>query len=117
MANIISKNVLTFDELIKIRNKSDTINFRKWLHSESAGYSEDIIKAYVAAITKPTIMDRFSLKAIRFIIPNLVGLVNALGGIATSGIDSFVLLNLVNRKSPKIFLDNLVRVICPPRKK
>lgn len=117
LTSIISKNALTFEDLIRIRNKSDTINFRKWLHSESAVYSEDIIKAYVAAITKPTIMDRFSLKAIRFIIPNLVGLINAIGGLAASGIDSFVLPNLVNRKSPKVFLDNLVRVICPPRRK
>lgn len=117
LTNIISQNSLSFEDLLKIRNKPDTINFRKWLHYESADYSEDIIKAYVAAITKPTIIDRLSLKAIRFIIPNLVGLFNALGGLVTSGIDSFVLPGLVNRKSPKIFLDNLVRVICPPKKK
>lgn len=116
LSKVISQNALGFKELIKIRNKSDAINFREWLHSESTDYSEDIIKAYVAAISNTSVLDKFPSRAIRFIIPNIVGLFYAIGGLMVSGIDSFVLPKLFNRKNPKIFLDNLVRVICPQKK-
>lgn len=113
LSNIISNNGLSFEQLIKIRQKDDAKYFREWLQSESINSQEDIIKAYVGAISKPSAADKLPTRTIRFIIPNLVGLLNAAGGLVVSAVDSFLLPKLINHKNPKIFIDNLMQVVCP----
>lgn len=116
LAETILKGALTFKEIIKIREKSDAKYFREWLHTNSNSCQEDVVKAFVADITKPSIMEKFPIKVIRFGVPNLVGLLNPITGLALDAADSFILDRLVNKRNPKVFLDNLKRVILPPKR-
>lgn len=100
LLDLYSKNIISFDEILAIRNQSQAISFRYWIKEND--YDREQV---TRELLKPC-KSKLTSKLISFIFPNVVGLINPVAGISASAVDSFFLQMLKDKWNPKLFLDD-----------
>jgi hypothetical protein len=100
---LYKKGVIDIDDILKCRNKFSAGLFRTWFESED--YNEkDIVKILINNPTK----EKKATKLIRFLYPNIVGLISPISGVASAAIDSYLVSHLLNGWQPSLFLDDVL---------
>lgn len=110
----VRHGIFSTKDVLKIREKKNCSEFRKWLHSNASFElsdkdNQDIISAYIDALGKKDVIDKLPIKILRFVSTSLLGMIPFIGG-AASFIDSFVIDNLRTWK-PNIFIDDYKKQI------
>lgn len=111
----VAKGILPIQELLEIRNGSNARQFREWLRTERPHDSKDFVSAYIRALGKDTLADKFPVRLIRLAATSIVSLIpgvgGLLGGLAADTVDSFFVEKWLKGYSPKLFLDELQRIL------
>lgn len=107
----VEKEELTLSEIWKVRNSTKGKRFREWLREADTKSARDLEREYVEAISQNTLADSLPLRTMRFIITSLTGVLNPIVGLGTSVVDSFFLDKWLSGFSPKLFLDELQKLI------
>ena len=114
----VTAGELGFDKVWELRNTSEGSQFREWLRSAAPTDSRGLERAYVAAISKETVADKWPTKVIRIVITTAVGLIpgvgGLLGGIGAEVVDSLFVERWINGFSPKLFIDDLQKLAPAP---
>ncbi|TVP08472.1 hypothetical protein AYI73_01000 [Shewanella algae] len=97
---LYKKKALKMNDILNIRDKSDSCKFREWVNS--IDYSS--VDFYRKVLTQEQV--GLLSKISRFIYPNIVGAINPYLGIATSALDSFLLDKLYKNWHPNVFIDD-----------
>jgi len=111
---ILNKEI-DLKEVLMLKNSQDAEDFKKWFHETIKNNPHDIVKEAFAlhrSLIKDVKQPRFG--KLRFAVTNLLGIIPLVGGAIgalASSIDSFVISNMLKRKSPLYFLDDLYRII------
>jgi len=116
----ISKGEIALGNVWRLRNSRKGAEFREWLRNASPSDARDLERAYVASISQEARADKWPTKAIRFIITTAAGMIpgigGLLGGLGTEIAGSFFLDKWINGYSPKLFIDELQKLV-PSRKR
>tara|TARA_R110000796_G_scaffold248427_2_gene375193 strand:+ start:1678 stop:2895 length:1218 start_codon:yes stop_codon:yes gene_type:complete len=99
---LFKRNILSVDDVIKIRDSGQASIFRKWLKSNDFD-KEKLVSAVLKKKTKS-----IKASAVRFLYPTIIGLFNAPLGITASAIDSFFIPKLLDNWSPEVYLDEKI---------
>lgn len=97
---LFTDGVIAFDDILKIREKYSAKTFRSWIEDkeyDQVEVTKELLKPCKSTITS---------KAISFVYPNVIGLINPVAGIIASATDSFFLNLISNKWNPKLFLDD-----------
>lgn len=109
VASLVISGQLSFSDVCRIRRASGCVRFRRWLHSQSEEEpSEEIVSAYIDALSVPRLADRPIVKAARFLVTSALSLIPEIGevlGTAASLADSFVVDRILEGWTPDVFLD------------
>ncbi|WKC35501.1 SEC-C domain-containing protein [Ectopseudomonas chengduensis] len=101
--NLYLHKTISIEDIISLRNSISGKIFRKWY--ESTDYNqEEIIKTLVKQKKEKGIS-----KFIRFLYPNIAGIVNPILGPIASAADSFIIEKLLSGWSPSLFLDDTLK--------
>ncbi len=105
---IIDSHILSFDELVDIRNSTNGKRFRKWFHEtimkpEIELSSKNLIEVYLETFKKSQINDSNLFKVLKVATTISLGLLNPYVGIAASTID-FMFENILHGWRPSYFL-------------
>ena len=103
LGELYLNNILTIEDIIEFRDDFDGRLFRVWFSSTDY-HQEEIIR--VLLNKNPGKFQGTISKLLRWIIPELVELVNPFVGLAISGIDSFVIDKILAGWHPRMFLDD-----------
>jgi len=110
----IHNSEISFDDIWGIRNKPNSIQFRKWLREEGPRNSQEFIKAYVQTIERETMADKLPVRLLRLAVTTAAGLIpgigGLIGGLAADGIDSFFVDKWLQGYTPKLFLDEIKHI-------
>jgi len=113
----VEKGDLTLTEIWKIRHSTKGKKFREWLRKADIKSARDLERKYVEAISQNTLADSLPLRTMRFVITYLVGIIDPSIGIGSSIIDSFFIDNWLKGYSPKLFLDDLQKLVVEKKQK
>ncbi|CCK75723.1 hypothetical protein OLEAN_C15470 [Oleispira antarctica RB-8] len=101
--HLLKTNVLDIHDIVRFTASNESKFFRDWYTNEDISKEDIYLK--LMSNKKGGVLS----KGVRWLYPNIVGLVNpVLGGIA-SGIDSFIVEKIANGWSPNIFLDDFLK--------
>jgi len=107
----IEKGELAMAELLKTRNSSNGKNFREWLREADIKSARDLERAYVATLGQSSLVDSLPIRTMRFAITSIASVINPAVGLGSSVIDSFFLDKWLKGYSPKLFLDELQKLV------
>jgi hypothetical protein len=97
--NLYANNVISFNEILDIRDKTQARVFRLWIKEKDYDQNE-----VVKELLKPC-KSSINSRAISFIYPNIIGLLSPVAGIVAAATDSFFLKMVSDKWNPKLFLD------------
>jgi len=100
------KGIISMGEILEIRENFEGTLFRKWFHS--IDYQEDKFLQILLNKSKYSVRNLIS-KNIRWIYPNIVGLINPVVGMIASAVDSFIVEKIINGWHPSLFLDDILK--------
>jgi hypothetical protein len=113
----IAAGELSLSQVVELRDRPHSRDFRKWLRKADAKDARELERAYVEAISMPSLTDRLPVRAARFVITSIAGLLlPVLGGIAASAVDSFFVDRWLKGYSPSLLMDDIRRLQIPLRK-
>lgn len=101
---IYKSKIMTMDEIIKCRETYNGSIFRKWL--ESKDYDQDEL---LVALLNSSTRDKGFIKFLRWVYPNLAGLVNVFSGAAAAAFDSYIVNKIIDGWKPSFFLDDILK--------
>ena len=115
VGNAVINKKIDLKSVLNLENSNDAQDFKKWFHQVINTNPNDI-KKEAFKLHRTLIKDikdpKFS--KLRFAATNILGLIPGIGtilGLTSSAIESFVLSNILKRKSPLYFLDDLYKII------
>jgi|SRR5690554_369790 len=101
---LYSKNMISIEDILKCRQTFSGGVFRKWYASEN--YNEkEIVRSLINNKNKEKNITKF----IRFIYPNVAGLLSPVMGAAASAVDSYIVSRLLDGWKPSLFLDDVLK--------
>lgn len=103
----ISSGSMEFAEIMKLRQKKASREFRKWLRNARADDARDLERLYVSSLGNSAAYSSLPSRILRFIITTAVGIINPIAGPVASVVDSFFVEKWLDGYSPKLFLDEL----------
>jgi len=109
----LNSREINFRDIWRIRNKRISKRFRGWLRSAKSEESRDIERIYVESLGKKSFVESLPARLVSFAITTLVGAVNPPAGLAVETADSFFITEWMKGFSPKLFLDQLSRILPP----
>ena len=97
---------ITLEDILDIRNNIDGKLFRKWFEDVNYSYDETL----KALLNKPKLkMNEKLVKVTRTFLPDIVGLLNPVAGVASSVIDSYIIDKIIKGWHPSVFLDEKLK--------
>ena len=106
LAKLVIDGTIKFEQILELRNSVDGKKFRVWF--ESMDYDKNSVYEEIMKFNS-SISSNSWVKLIRWIYPNVMGLLNPIAGIATSAIDSYLIDKLLKGWHPNFFLDEKLR--------
>ncbi|MCA0763119.1 YecA family protein [Vibrio vulnificus] len=101
---LYKRDVITLDDIINYRNTFNGTIFRKWFASEN--YDEkEVVRTLINNESKEKSMSKF----IRFLYPNIAGILNPVLGAASSAFDSYIVGKVLDGWKPSLFLDDVLK--------
>ncbi len=100
---LVQEKFISVSKLIELRNNIHGKIFRDWYHSSN--YDMDVILSTLLVSNDKKPIE----KLLRWIYPNLFGLISPISGIASSLIDSYLLDNLKENWNPNLYLDDVLK--------
>jgi hypothetical protein len=97
--DLYTKDIISFDEILKIREKTQAKVFRRWI--EEKDYDPNEI---VKELLKPC-KSSINSRVVSFVYPNIIGVFNPIAGVLAAATDSFFVKMLTDNWNPKLFLD------------
>lgn len=101
--HLVKSGVLKVQNIIEISETYEANLFRNWF--AKGGISREDVYFKLMRYSKES---NFS-KSMRWLYPNIAGLVNTVLGVAASGVDSFIVDKILKGWSPNIFLDDFLK--------
>lgn len=101
---LYSKGIITIDDILRCRNTFNGGVFRKWFASED--YDENKV---IQSLLNKTTSDKGISKFIRFLYPNIAGIINPVLGAASAAVDSYIVSRVIDGWSPSLFLDDVLK--------
>jgi len=101
---LYSKGIITVDDILRCRNNFNGSVFRKWFASED--YDEHQV---VQSLLNKATPDKGVSKFIRFLYPNLAGIISPVLGAASAAVDSYLVSRVIDGWSPSLFLDDVLK--------
>ncbi|MBM4928303.1 SEC-C domain-containing protein [Vibrio parahaemolyticus] len=97
------KGIISIDDILRLRNNFNGGLFRKWFASED--YDEkEVIKTLLNKSS-----DSQLSKFIRFLYPNVFGLISPIAGAASAAFDSYIVNRILEGWNPSLFLDDVLK--------
>lgn len=101
--HLYKKGVIDIDDILKFRNTSNGGIFRNWIGS--VDYDESaILQKLINKDTQSNIN-----KFIRYLYPNVFGLISPIAGAAAGAFDSYIMNRIMEGWSPSLFLDDVLK--------
>jgi len=86
---LIESGLLSFSKILEIRNNSNCIKFRRWLHETESHDARELEQAYVQNIGLGT--SSIATSSIRFLVTTAAGIISPIAGLVAGATDSFLL--------------------------
>jgi hypothetical protein len=103
MYYLLKNNVISIHDIVNFSTANESKLFRSWF-TDSAVSKEDVYFKLMNNKKETTIG-----KGVRWLYPNIVGLINPILGAAASGVDGFIVDKIVKGWSPNIYLDDFLK--------
>lgn len=100
---LYSTGIIEIEDILRYRNSSNGELFRKWYASQDYDETE-VIKGLINKENEKKVS-----KFIRFLYPNVFGLVSPVMGAASAGFDSYILTRILEGWNPSLFLDDVLK--------
>jgi len=97
------KGIISIDDILRFRNNFNGGLFRKWFASED--YDEKEVIRILLNKNSDTQLSKF----IRFLYPNIFGLISPIAGAASAAFDSYIVNRILEGWSPSLFLDDVLK--------
>lgn len=107
----MESELLTFSEIWKLRKKGNAKRFRRWIKKGSPKDARELEKMYVDNLKGKAFVNALPLRAIKFLVAAGVGLYDPSAGLTASAIDSFFVDKLVKGYNPRLFIDEIGKLI------
>ena len=101
--HLYKKGVIDIDDILFCRNSFNGGIFRNWL--ESVDYDESSI---LEVLINKNSQSKFN-KFIRYLYPNVIGLISPIAGVAAGAFDSYIMNRIMDGWSPTLFLDDVLK--------
>lgn len=93
-------------QLLDLRYSKHCQALRDWFAAGAPGTTADeTLRRYVETIGKPSWIDAFSTKVLRFATTTAIGVYHPISGAAASAVDAFLLSKWFPGRSPRLFLE------------
>jgi hypothetical protein len=106
----VISNVIDLTKIWTLREKKISSKFRKWLREANPQDARDLEKTYVQVLGKSTLADSLPIRSLRFAITSIAGL-NPIIGLVAGAVDNFFVDKWLSGYSPKLFLDELSKLL------
>lgn len=106
LGSLFVNEVISLDDILKLRSNYNGKLFRYWMNQDS--YEESEIRADIMNTTTNVLGKNIS-QLIRLVSCNLLGCFGFVPGIAASALDSFILNKMASGWHPNFFLDDIVK--------
>jgi hypothetical protein len=106
----VLNNQIALRDLLKLRNKSGSQQFRKWFRQHRTDEPAALAKAFVSLLKEVPASESLPLRIIRYLVATAAGLVPAYGtfaGPAVTAVDSFLTDYLFRKRGALFFVDEL----------
>lgn len=103
MGELFINDVVSVDEILKLRERFNGKIFRYW--AKTTDYEEDLMRQEIMNSTQNILGSKCS-QLIRMFACNVMGLAGFLPGLAASAFDSYILEKVLKGWHPNFFLDN-----------
>jgi hypothetical protein len=107
----VLSEALDLQAVWRLRRRRRSRRFRKWLTSADVCSPRDLERMYVESLHHRTLMESLPVRVLRFGITSAVGSINALAGLTAGAADSFLLDKLCAGYRPKLFFEELRRLL------
>jgi len=97
-------------DIWKIREKKHSKNFRKWLRKASKQDEKNIVKLYIESLENTPLIQSLPVKVLKFASVAISSLICPLLGLTLGIGDSFFAEQWLKGYSPKLFLDELLKI-------
>ena len=101
--HLFKSGVIDIDDILMCRNSFNGGIFRNWL--ESIDYEESVVLEKLINKNSQSSVNKF----IRYLYPNIFGLISPLAGAAAGAFDSYIMNRVMNGWSPSLFLDDVLK--------
>lgn len=101
--HLYKKGAIDIDDILMYRNTFNGGIFRNWL--ESVDYEESSILEKLINKNRQSNINKF----IRYLYPNVFGLISPLAGAAAGAFDSYIMNRVMDGWSPSLFLDDVLK--------
>lgn len=101
--HLLKTNVISIHDIVKFSTANESKLFRSWF-TDSDVSKEDVYFKLMNNKKESPIG-----KGVRWLYPNIVGLINPILGAAASGVDGFIVDKIVKGWSPNIYLDDFLK--------
>lgn len=100
---LFRNNVISIHNIVDFSTANESTFFRNWFLDDGVS-KEDVYFKLMNNKNESTIN-----KGIRWLYPNIVGLINPILGAVVSGADSFIIDKIAKGWSPNVFLDDVLK--------
>jgi len=109
LSDCLSKNYISFDNILDNRETQDGVLFRNWFHDtigegKSVNDQVNIVETYYDAIKPNNNANSIGVKTLRIAIPTALSFLNPILGVAASCADGFLIEKLLNKWKPSFFI-------------
>ncbi|BCE01122.1 SEC-C domain-containing protein [Marinicellulosiphila megalodicopiae] len=101
--HLLQKNIIGIHDIVEFATSKKSKFFMDWFADENVS-KEDVYFKLMASKK-----ERVTSKGVRWLFPNIVGLVNPVLGVVASGVDSFIVNKIVKGWNPNIYLDEFLK--------
>jgi hypothetical protein len=101
---LYKKSIISINDILELRSNINGRIFREWYRQED--YDK---QSLLTALLNSRKVKKSSVGLVRWIVPNVIGFVSQVAGIATSAIDSLIIDKLVSGWNPYMYLDNVLQ--------
>lgn len=96
---------ISLEQLLDLRYSKHCQALRDWFAAGAPGSTADeTLRRYVGTIGKPSWIDAFSTKVLRFATTTAIGVDDPISGAVASAVDAFLLSKWFPGRSPRLFL-------------
>jgi len=101
---LYKKSIISINDILELRSNINGRIFREWYRQED--YDK---QSLLTALLNSRKVKKSSIGLVRWIVPNVIGFVSQVAGIATSAIDSLIIDKLISGWNPYMYLDNVLQ--------